>query len=216
MPTELHNNDRKVLAEHFRGKSFNDKLVADFCTRNKIAIVDAGSVEDFIYQVEYDERMLVVYPLVLAEIAKIQFNADYISDAELKKISDFNDQISVNIAKILEDNGVLYREITFLESLAGDVAKIMATAQRRVSNMSATVLAEMAQEKLGDPLTIKALANERAQIADRKAKKESAETPAEEATAKADCPDCKDLPEGQVAKGHDHRVASQETPVPQV
>lgn len=178
-PKELHNNDRKVLAEHFRGKKFNDKTVADFCTRNKIAMTDAGSVEDFIYQVEYDERMLVVYPLVLTEIAKIQFNAEYISDQKLKEISDFNDEISVNIAKILEDNGILYREVGFLESLASDVAKIMATAQRRVNNMSALVMAEMAQEKLGDPLTVKALADERAQIADRKAKKEEAEKPEE-------------------------------------
>jgi len=61
----------------------------------------------------------------------------------------------------------------------------MATAQRRVNNMSALVMAELAQEKLGDPLTIKALADERAQIADRKAKKESAEKKEEAPTEEA-------------------------------
>lgn len=175
-PTELHNNDRKVLAEHFKGTNFNDKLVADFCTRNKIAVTDAGSVEDFIYQMEYDARMETVYPLVMAELATIKYDSEYISDEKRKEISDFNDQISVNIAQILEDNGILYREFGFMEGLANDIAMLMATAQRRISNMSAQVMAEMAQEKLGDPLTIKALADERAQIADRKAKKQSAET----------------------------------------
>ncbi len=168
---ELENNDRKVLAEHFAGKKFDDKIVFDFCTRNKIPVTDAGSVEDFIYQAEYDARMEVVFPLILAELAKLKYAKEYISDQKRKEISDFNDEISTAIADIVEKNNTEYREIGFLQSLAGDVSMIFSTAERRISNMCATVLAEMAQEKLGDPLTVKVLAEERAQIADRKAKK---------------------------------------------
>ncbi len=168
---KLHNNDRIVLAEHFAGKTFNDKIVVDFCKRNKIAVTDAGSVEDFIYAVDYDKRMTTLLPLILEELSKLEYAGEYVSDQERKRISDANDDISEHIAQLLEDNGMWYRETNLLQSLAGDVAQIFATAERRINNMGATVLAEIAQEKLGDPLTLRALSNERAQIADRKAKK---------------------------------------------
>lgn len=168
---QLHNNDRKLLAEHFKGKQFNDKLVFDFCKRNKIAITDAGSVEDFIYQIDYDERVSRTMTAVLQELANIQYAPEYISEQSFKEISDFNDNISANIAQILEDNDIQYREMSLLQSIAQDLAKTLNVAERRVSNMCATVLAELAQEKLGDPLTIKVLAKERSQIADRKDKK---------------------------------------------
>lgn len=175
----MQNNDRKVLAEHFAGKKFNDKLVADFCTRNKIPMIDAESVEDFIYQVDYDKRLDVVLPATLVALAKMQYAGEYLSEQKRKEISDANDDISREIAQIFEDNGIEYREIGFLQSLVGDVANVLADAHRRLSNMCATVLAEMAQEKLGDPLTVKVLAGERAQIADRKATKLKEEEPEE-------------------------------------
>ena len=178
-PVQLQNNDRKALAEHFEGKEFNDKLVAEFCINHKLPLTDAGSVEDFIYQKQYDERMNTVVSLVLAEVAKYKYNSEYITDQERKEIMEFNEQITINIAKILEDNGIEYRECGFLNFVAGEVNKLLASSLTRVSNMCATVLAEMAMEKLGDPLTIKHLAKERAQIADRKAKKEKTETPKE-------------------------------------
>lgn len=172
---QLENNDRKALAIQFKGVKANDKMVADFCTRHKIPLTDAGSVEDFIYQQEYDDRLNVVLPLVLKALAKLQYAGEYISKLKRKEIGDANDEISREIAQILEDNGILYREVSLLQSLAGDVAQLFATAERRVSNMCATVLAEMAVEKLGDPLSIKLLAGERAMIADRKAKRQGLE-----------------------------------------
>ncbi len=168
---KLYNNDRIILAKHFVGKTFNDKLVVDFCKRKKIAVTDAGSVEDFIYAVDYDNRMTILLPLITAELTKLEYAGEYVSDSERKRIGDANDDISKNIAQILEDNGMWYRETNLLQSLAGDIAEIFATAERRINNMGATVLAEIAQEKLGDPLTLKAMAVERANIADRKAKK---------------------------------------------
>lgn len=172
MNKELNNNDRKNLVSQFRGMKMKitDKMVVDFCTRLKIPLTDAGGVEDFIYQQEYDERMDTVLPLVLQALAKLKYAGEYISDTKRKQIANDNDDISREIAQILEDNGVLYRELSLLQSLAGDVAQLFANAERRASNMCATVLAEMAQEKLGNPLTIKVLAKERAMIADRKAR----------------------------------------------
>ena len=175
MNKELQNNDRKTLVAQFRGVKMTDKMVADFCTRYKIPLTSAGNIEDFIYQQEYDERMEIVLPLILQALAKLQYAGEYISDLKRKDISDDNDDISREIAQILEDNGILYREMSLLKSLAGDVAQLFSTAERRVGNMCATVLAEMAQEKLGTPLTIKVLADERAMIADRKAKSQGLE-----------------------------------------
>lgn len=170
-PLKLHNKDRKVLAEHFAGRVFNDKIVFEFCKRNKIAVTDAGSVEDFIYQANYDKRMKKVIPLILAEISTYKVSGEYDKDEVKKSILNFNNDISERIARVIENNDVLFREMDLLKALAGDISQLLQNAEGLSSRMCANVLAEMAQEKLGDPLTIKSLANERAQIADRKAKK---------------------------------------------
>jgi hypothetical protein len=179
-PKEMHNNDRKLLAEHFVGKTFNDKIVYDFCTRNKIAVTDAGSVEDFIYQNEYDTRLKTITPLILTELAKFQVSGEYDTPERQKEVLESNDSIAEKIARVLEDNGVLYREIEVLPTIGADLSQILTNAEGLSSRMCANVLAEMGQEKLGNPLTIKALADERAQIADRKFKAQEAEKGSEE------------------------------------
>lgn len=176
---ELENNDRLALVNEFKGKKFTDKMVNDFCIRFKIPVTDAGSVQDFIYQQEFDDRQLVVLPLILQEMAKMEYAGEYITEEERKRIMEANDLISANISVIIEDNGIEYGELSFLKSLAGDIAQTFQTADARLTNMCATVFAEMAMEKLGKPLTIKMLASERKQIADRKAKKIEAEKPTE-------------------------------------
>ena len=167
----LGNGGRRLLAQEFKGKVFNDKLVADFCTRNKLEVVDAGSVEDFIYQEEYDERMAKVIPLILAKLSTVKYVGMFETEQKKKEVLDFNDNLSAEIAVILEDNGVEYREIGLLKELYGNIGNIMNSAERRISNMCANTLNEMAMEKLGvKNLTIRDLSLERSQIADRKAK----------------------------------------------
>jgi hypothetical protein len=169
----LSNGDRRVLAKEFAGKQFNDKVVADFCTRNKIAIADAGSVEDFIYQEEYDKRMATVTPLVLAKLGEMKYSSLFDTEQVKQEVLNFNDNLSAEIAVILEDNGVEYREIGLLKELFGNIMNIMNTAETRISNMCASVVSEIAQEKVGT-LTIRALSLEKSQIADRKAKADGA------------------------------------------
>jgi len=181
---ELHNTDRKLLAEHFKGKQFNDKVVYDFCTRNKIAVTDSGSVEDFIYQYDYDARLKTVTPLVLAELATFQVSGEYDTPEKQKAVLEHNDGIAEKVSRIMEENGVLYREIEVLPTIGADLSQILTNAEGLSSRMCANVMAELAQEKLGNPLTIKALADEHAQIADRKFKAKEAEEPVVNTTGK--------------------------------
>lgn len=169
--SELHDNDKKLLAETFKGKNFNDKVVKSFCERSKIAVTDAGNVQDFIYQLDFDERMEKVVPLVFAELAKFQYQKEYISDEARAKVRKNNSDIAINIAKVVEDNKMLYTETFILKSWVDVVTMILSESERRITNMGAKVLSEMAQEKLGTPLTLASLANEMAMIADRKAEK---------------------------------------------
>lgn len=161
-------NNIKVLVQEFRGKQFTDEDVVKFCEKAKIETTSAGNVSDYIYQQEYDERMAKVIPLVLGAVAKMNHIGQYVDELEAKTLAAENDDISTEIAKACEENGIEYREIGFLKELAQDITACLASAESALSNMGARVLSEMAKTHIADPLTVYALATKHREIANAK------------------------------------------------
>ena len=69
----------------FRDIPVTQDALNEFCTRRQIEPMTLGVLDDHIYQVKHDERMARVYPLVLAEIAKIKYYPEYASKADIQK-----------------------------------------------------------------------------------------------------------------------------------
>lgn len=154
--TEQH-NEKKQLAEHFVGKQFNDIIVAQYCERSKLQVVPAGYVEDYIYQMSFDERVSKVIPLILNEITKFKHVPDYISDSKRKEFSKVSDDIEIGIARILEDNNIEFRETEVLKALAENIGRMLENTYNRINSEGSNIFMAMAEEKFGKPLTLKSL-----------------------------------------------------------
>ncbi len=156
---EVDNKAKKQLAEHFAGKTFTDKDVAYYCERNKLGVVPAGYVEDYIYQMDFDKRISTVLPLVLNELAKFRYIPEYISDEKRKELAKGFDDIEIGIARILEENGIEFREVDYIKNLGKNLSALLDNTYNRVSAEGAKVISTIAEEKLGKPLTIKGIMN---------------------------------------------------------
>jgi len=149
---------KKVLA-HFKGKPVNNKVLAEHCNLNHFDLITEGAYEDYLFQQEHDERAQNILPLIFAELSKFQYVPTFISVDERRKMNEVNEDIEWKISKVLEDNGILYREIDLIcKNLATAFQAIMENAGRRANNMCAVVLSTLAKEKFGDPLKLKDLA----------------------------------------------------------
>ncbi len=154
---ETTNLSKRKLAEHFVGKQFNDKVVGEYCNLIKTPVVPAGYVEDYIYQMSFDERIAKVVPLILEKIALFRHIPEYISDEKRKELSKLPDNIEIDIARILEDNGIEFREAEYLKNLAQNIGRMLDNAYNRVNAEGSQVLMAMAEEKFGRPVTLKAM-----------------------------------------------------------
>ena len=149
---------KKVLA-HFKGKPVNNKILAEHCNLNHFDLITEGAYEDYLFQQEHDERAQNILPLIFAELSKFLYVPTFISVDERRKMNEANEDIEWKISKVLEDNGILYREIDLIcKNLATAFQAIMENAGRRANNMCAIVLSTLAKEKFGDPLKLKDLA----------------------------------------------------------
>ena len=150
---------KKVLA-HFKGKPVNNKVLAEYCNLKHFDLITEGAYEDYLFQQEHDERVENALPLIFAELSKFRYVPTFISDDERREMNEANEDIEGKMSKVLEDNGILYREIDLIsKNLATAFQAIMENAGRRANNMCAVVLSTLAKEKFGDPLKLKDLAS---------------------------------------------------------
>lgn len=155
----MKHTEIKEIVEHFRGTPVTNNSLAEFCNLKHFELITESQYADYLFQQEHDERVSNVLGGIFEELSHFRYIPTFISDAEKKKLNEANEDIEWKIAKILEDNGVLYKEIDILtKNLANACQAIVENAGRRANNMCAVVLSTLAKEKFGDPLSLKPLA----------------------------------------------------------
>lgn len=152
-----HEQIKKIL-EHFKGKTVNNKILKEYCNLNHLDLITESQYEDYVFQQEHDDRATKTLAGIFAELSQFKYIPTFLSESEKKKINEANEDIEWKIAKVLEDNGILYKEIDLLtKNLANAFQAIMENAGRRANNMCAVVLSTLAKDKFGDPLSLKSL-----------------------------------------------------------
>ncbi len=135
----------------FRDKPVNQEALNEFCTRRNIEPMTLGQLDDHIYQVKHDERMRTMYPLILAELSKIKYYGEYMSEAETKARIQELDAIEDAIVKIFTDAELPYRLIsTSVKELDGIINKMLETSKTRVSNLCVGVMLKITEKHFGD------------------------------------------------------------------
>lgn len=173
-----HNDDLNVnrgemeaIIRHFIASTIpvTQNVIKEFCNVKGFKVVTLGAYEDFKFQYEHDRRLEALVPAIMEAFLKYRNVPELAKDDERKKIIDANTHLSTEIAKLMEDHGILYQEIDLVTETLGSVIKAIFTdAGKRANNMCSTMLAHTAREKYGETLALKTLGEAYRKIAKEK------------------------------------------------
>lgn len=147
------------ILEHFE---FADKVpneaLFEYCTRKGVNPISSGTYEDWLAQYRYDTNASAFVPAVLTALARFKHISELATQKEREDTLAENTGIVIDICALMEKHEVLHKDFsTVAKDIATRVTAIMASADTRINNMATEMLTEIAEEKLGAPLTVKAL-----------------------------------------------------------
>lgn len=169
---------RKIV-DHFKGKALTQNTIVEFCNRNKIEPITVGELSDYTYQVEHDEKVGVMFPLILKELCNLQYQPEFADQKVRKDIKEKNDEVRVNITKLMEQHAIPYRLVNSLgEELGNFVGGKIATAGQTAFNKALEVMLLLAKDKFGEEFNMKHVADYAQKIYDdaEKGKKKALDT----------------------------------------
>lgn len=138
-------------------------LLTEMCNRRGVPVIPLSEYSSWVYQKEYSERLNTLWPLFLAKLSELRAVSDLMSVAECEAIRARNDEIEQELARYLVDVGAQYRSggTNEIDLLCLNIGRIVGSAidgtRNRANNSAAQAVDRIAREKLGDPLTLKAL-----------------------------------------------------------
>jgi hypothetical protein len=150
----------RQIIDHFKGaKSVPQKLLTEFCNLQKFNVLSEGQYEDYVFQDEHDGRVASVLPKVFEVIAQWQYTPEFISISAKNAIREANDDLEWKLAKVLEEGGIVYKEVDIVtRNMAQAFSTVCENAGKRMNNMAAVVLSDLAKQKFGLELVMKDLA----------------------------------------------------------
>lgn len=149
MPEEKRAEIKKIV-DHFRGKPITQNALTEYCNINKFDNMVVGEYKDYLYQVEHDEKVMALYPLILAEIQKLGYTPEFATEKEREAVRKGNDEVRVNITKLFEDHAILYRTVDTLgQELGAIIGGTVSSAGQTAFNKALEVLMHLAREKFG-------------------------------------------------------------------
>lgn len=155
---EVSRAELLACVEHYKGVPVTQDALTEYCNLNHIGVISVGVYSDILYQYNHDKRMDSLVPKIMQILTAYKSIPELLDQADRKKLSDANEQLSVDICKLMEDEGILYEEIDLVTANLGSYLKaILDDAGKRANNMASTMLFHTATEKFGKPMTLKSL-----------------------------------------------------------
>lgn len=144
------------IVAHFRGKAVTQNVINEYCNLNKIDPIVATEFEDYLVQVEHDEKVALIFKDILAELQNLRFVPEFATAKERKEAEEAGEQVSVNIAKLFEREGIRYNFVSGTsEEIARTLHGIVSSAGTRIFNKATSVLMALAKERFGAEFTTK-------------------------------------------------------------
>lgn len=169
--TEQRRAEIRKIVDNFRGKPLNQKTLTAYCERMHMEVLTMGDYTDFAVQVEHDNMVGKLFPQILAEVQKIQYIPEFASEKVRKELHDQNEEVEINITKLLEKHAVSYRLVsTLTDELAGIVGRTIESGGKRGFNKAMEVLMHLARTKFKGEMNMKHVADYAVEVFD-KAKK---------------------------------------------
>lgn len=159
MDSKRREEVRKCIDE-FRNVAVTDDLLKAFCERHHFDLLTLQDFIDYKYQVEHDEKVQVLFPLILAAVQKIAYIPEFASDKDRKDALQANDEVRVSITKLLEEHAFPYHLVqTSTEELGNMIGRTVSSAGQTAFNRAIQVLNLLAKEKFGGAFNMKNVAD---------------------------------------------------------
>jgi hypothetical protein len=148
---ELRREQIGVLANHFKGQAVTQDAINEFCAKNKIEpTVMQGELLDFIAQVEHDEIISKLFPDILKELQNLKYTPEFATASERRAINKTNDEVRVNIAKLIEAHDLPYQFVSpTLEQLGGLAGQTITSAGTTIFNKIIDIMNRITEKELG-------------------------------------------------------------------
>jgi hypothetical protein len=151
------------IIEHFKAvPHVSDEALKEYCERKHYQPLTAQAYEDWLYQYHADIRTETFIHDAMQVISRYRPKRALSTQAEKDAVDVDKNGIEVDLCQLLEKHDILYdRHVdNMLQELATALGTVVRNASIRANNMGARVLSAFAEEKLGSPLTFKALGEE--------------------------------------------------------
>ena len=144
------------IVEHFSGKTVTQDTLDEFCNLHKFEKYSVGQISDYEFQINHDKVIAVIFPLILAEVQKLRYVPEYDTVANIKAIEAQNEEVQIEIAKILEEHAIKYRFVVKMtEDLASLVGRTIEQSGTIIFNRASEVLRRIAHDKYGEEFNAK-------------------------------------------------------------
>lgn len=150
------------IIEHFNAaEGITNSVLLEYCNLEHLPIMTEGEYADWLFAYKFDKRLSEFIPALFVILSKYQNVPELAGEDKRKAITKANEDLSVEVCKLMEDHGVLYQEIELVtKNIASNLSAIMLSAGVRANNMAAELFAFLASEKLGKPLVLKTIGEE--------------------------------------------------------
>ena len=146
------------IIQHFSESKLpvNQNVLDEYCNLNKFQPLILEQYTDYKFQMEHDKLVgETILPEILNELAKLKYVGTFISKIDRKKLEENNEEVRVNIAKILENNSFLHRLIVpTMNSLASLVGKTVEAGGTTAWNKGREMLNHLARTHFGAELNM--------------------------------------------------------------
>lgn len=143
---------RKAV-EAFPTKEMATKeALTEFYNRNGVAEEDRvyEGFEDFIYQVENDNKMVVLYKDVLKALQELEYIPEFEGEAERNALFKKNQMVSTEIVKLFENAGLPFLLVNKVANeLGGMTGRTIESAGDTAFGRSMDVLKHIAEKHFG-------------------------------------------------------------------
>ena len=152
---EKRRGEVRKIVDHFKGKAITQNVIVEFCNRNKIEPITVGELSDY------------------KELCNLQYQPEFADQKIRKDIKEKNDEVRVNITKLMEEHAIPYRLVNSLgEELGNFVGGKIATAGQTAFNKALEVMLLLAKDKFGEEFNMKHVADYAQKIYDEAGKRE--------------------------------------------
>lgn len=143
----------KEIVEHFRGKETTDEAILKFCTEKGYEGIDAGTVEDYTFQLDADELTQRVVPKIGELLKTWKVPSSFTPSVEQQAQANV---LSRDILALFEEENTQFLLATsVLDSLASNLSGIIRGASQRSTDVKLAIANTYLIRKFGaDPLKI--------------------------------------------------------------